>query len=131
MRRWARSHGPAASFTSGELSVDFERREVRVGGELVHLTPKEYDLLKYMIEHAGKALTHRTLLTAVWGVAHARQAQYLRVFVSQLRKKIEPNLDRPVLILTEPGVGYKFCAEPCVTAAGGLADARARRVPWG
>ena len=95
-------------FRSGALSVNFERREVRLEDEPVKLTPTEYDLLKYMIQYSGKVLTHRTLLTAIWGEAYADQAQYLRVFIGQLRKKLERNTARPKYILTDPGVGYRF-----------------------
>jgi len=108
LRRWAKSNGAEASVTIGDLNVNFERREVRIGGEIAHLTPKEYELLKYMIEHAGRALTHKMLLTAVWGPPYVEQAQYLRVFVGQLRKKIEKNRPMQRLIITEPGVGYRF-----------------------
>jgi two-component system KDP operon response regulator KdpE len=77
-------------------------------GTLIALTPTEYDLLKYLIEHAGKVLTHRMLLEAVWGSAYTDQTQYLRVFVGHLRKKLEPEPTRPRFILTDPGVGYRF-----------------------
>jgi len=111
LRRAAGAHSSQPIWTSGELSVNFDRREVRLNGEIVRLTPTEYDLLKYMIEHAGKVLTHRMLLTAVWGPAYNDQAQYLRVFVGQLRKKLEKDATRPRYILTDPGVGYWFDAE--------------------
>jgi len=110
LRRAAGAQSSQPVWTSGELSVNFDRREVRLNGELVRLTPTEYDLLKYMIEHAGKVLTHRMLLTAVWGPAYNDQAQYLRVFVGQLRKKLEKDTTRPRYILTDPGVGYRFDA---------------------
>ena len=77
----------------------------------VKLTPTEYDLLKYMIEHPGKVLTHRMLLQEVWGQAYVDQAQYLRVFIGQLRKKLEKDPTHPRFILTDPGVGYRFCVE--------------------
>src|SRR5438309_8385285 len=111
LRRAAGAHSSQPIWTSGELSVNFDRREVRLNGEIVRLTPTEYDLLKYMIEHAGKVLTHRMLLTAVWGPAYNDQAQYLRVFVGQLRTKLERDPARPRYILTDPGVGYRFCVE--------------------
>ncbi|BCA53594.1 DNA-binding response regulator in two-component regulatory system with KdpD [Nitrospira sp. KM1] len=111
LRRAAGARGTQPIFSSGGLSVNFDRREVVVNGEPVKLTPTEYDLLKYMIEHAGKVLTHRMLLEAVWGEAYSDQAQYLRVFVGQLRKKIEKAPARPSFILTDPGVGYRFCIE--------------------
>jgi two-component system KDP operon response regulator KdpE len=77
-------------------------------GEAVHLTPKEYDLLAYMARHAGLVTTHRQLLKAVWGPAHVEDVQYLRVFVGQLRSKIELDASSPRLIRTEPAVGYRF-----------------------
>ena len=111
LRRAAGATSPAPIFVAGELSVNFDRREVSLEGQLVKLTPTEYDLLKYMIEHAGKVLTHRMLLQEVWGPAYVDQAQYLRVFVGQLRKKIEKHPGRPRFILTDPGVGYRFCTD--------------------
>ena len=79
-----------------------------VRGAEVHLTPKEYDLLVYFMRHAGKVLTHHTLLGAVWGGNYTEQGEYLRVFVGQLRKKVEPDPSSPRYILTEPWVGYRF-----------------------
>lgn len=112
LRRAAGAQGREPVWTAGNLSVNFDRREVRLDHELVKLTPTEYDLLKYMIKHAGKVLTHRTLLEAVWGPAYVDQAQYLRVFVGQLRKKLEKSPARPRFIVTDPGVGYRFYGEP-------------------
>ena len=111
LRRAAGATSAAPVFVAGDLSVNFDRREVTLEGQLVKLTPTEYDLLKYMIEHAGKVLTHRMLLQEVWGQAYVDQAQYLRVFVGQLRKKIEKHPGRPRFILTDPGVGYRFCSD--------------------
>ena len=111
LRRAAGATSAAPVFVAGDLSVNFDRREVTVEGQPVKLTPTEYDLLKYMIEHAGKVLTHRILLQEVWGEAYVDQAQYLRVFVGQLRKKIEKHPGRPRFILTDPGVGYRFCTD--------------------
>ena len=111
LRRAAGATSAAPVFVAGDLSVNFDRREVSLEGQLVKLTPTEYDLLKYMIEHAGKVLTHRMLLQEVWGQAYVDQAQYLRVFVGQLRKKIEKHPGRPRFILTDPGVGYRFCTD--------------------
>ena len=111
LRRAAGATSAAAVFVAGDLSVNFDRREVSLEGQLVKLTPTEYDLLKYMIEHTGKVLTHRMLLQEVWGEAYVDQAQYLRVFVGQLRKKIEKHPGRPRFILTDPGVGYRFCTD--------------------
>ena len=111
LRRAAGAHGLQPVFTAGPLSINFDRREVRLEQALIKLTPTEYDLLKYMIDHAGKVLTHRMLLAAVWGPAYVDQAQYLRVFIGQLRKKLETNPARPRFILTDPGVGYRFTFE--------------------
>jgi two-component system, OmpR family, KDP operon response regulator KdpE len=111
LRRTIMLSGSEPVFKSGALSVNFERREVRVGDKPVKLTPTEFDLLKYMIQYVGKVLTHRTLLTAIWGEAYTDQAQYLRVFIGQLRKKIEANTARPRYILTDPGVGYRFALD--------------------
>jgi two-component system KDP operon response regulator KdpE len=111
LRRAAGATSAAPVFVAGDLLVNFDRREVSLEGQLVKLTPTEYDLLKYMIEHAGKVLTHRMLLQEVWGQAYVDQAQYLRVFVGQLRKKIEKHPGRPRFILTDPGVGYRFCTD--------------------
>ncbi len=111
LRRTIMLSGSEPVFKSGALSVNFERREVRLDGNPVKLTPTEFDLLKYMIQYIGKVLTHRTLLTAIWGEAYADQAQYLRVFIGQLRKKLETNTARPQYILTDPGVGYRFALD--------------------
>ena len=111
LRRTIMLKGSEAVFRSGALSVNFERREVRVDDKAVKLTPTEFDLLKYMIQYIGKVLTHRTILTAIWGEAYAEQAQYLRVFIGQLRKKLERDTARPRYILTDPGVGYRFALD--------------------
>lgn len=111
LRRSVLLTGTEPVFKSGALSVNFERRVVQLDGKPVKLTPTEYDLLKYMMQQTGKVLTHRTLLTAIWGEAYADQAQYLRVFIGQLRKKLERNTARPQYILTDPGVGYRFAPD--------------------
>lgn len=108
LRHQAQKTGEAEIFTSGGLTVDTVRRVVKSGEEVVHLTPKEYDLLRVLVQHAGRVLTHRQLLQAVWGPAHIEDATYLRVFVGQLRRKIETDPARPALIVTEPGVGYRL-----------------------
>jgi two-component system KDP operon response regulator KdpE len=97
--------------TAGELNIDMVRRLVTRAGQPVRLSPKEYDLLTSLIEGDGRVLTHRQLLTAVWGPAHAHDVQYLRVFVGQLRQKLEADPAQPRHIRTEPGVGYRFVAE--------------------
>jgi len=93
---------------SGDFHVDLESREITVRDKPIHLTPKEFDLLVYFIKHAGKVLTHRTLLAALWGGNYVEQNEYLRVFVGNLRKKIEPDAASPRYILTEPWIGYRF-----------------------
>ncbi len=98
-------------FRNSRFTVDLERREVKVGGVEVHFTPLEYKLLVLLIQNAGKVLTHRQLLTTVWGAAYGRETHYLRVFMKQLREKIEANPSKPVFFLTEPGVGYRFRAD--------------------
>ncbi|MGA0599091.1 response regulator [Caulobacter sp. KR2-114] len=93
---------------AGDLTIDLERRRITRGDEPIRLSPKEYDLLARLVEGGGKVITHRQLLTAVWGPAHVEDVQYLRVFVGQLRAKIEEDPAAPKLIATEPGVGYRF-----------------------
>ena len=92
----------------GPLHVDMARREVAVSGRAIHLTPIEYRLLVLLAQSAGKVLTHRQILKEVWGAAYAGQTHYLRVFMAQLRRKIEANPARPKLLVTEPGVGYRM-----------------------
>ena len=95
-------------FSSGSLIVDMSRREVRVNEVLVSLTPTEYDLLRTMVKHAGKVLTHDQLLRAVWGTAYESETHMLQVNISNLRRKIELDPARPIYIVTEPGVGYRL-----------------------
>lgn len=90
------------------LWMSVERRQVRVGDQEVRLTPTEFELLRQLMIHAGKVLTHRSLLQAVWGPEYGEEADYLRVYVRQLRRKIEAEPSRPRYILTEPGIGYVF-----------------------
>jgi len=96
---------------AGDFQVDLAARTVTVAGKEIHLTPKEYDLMSFLMRNAGKVLTHRTLLAAVWGGNYTEQTEYLRVFVGQLRKKIEADPAHPRYILTEPWVGYRFHPE--------------------
>lgn len=93
---------------AGDFRVDLESRNLSVRGREVHLTPKEFDLLTYLMKHPGKVLTHRALLNAVWGGNYVEQNEYLRVFVGNLRKKIETEAADPRYILTEPWIGYRF-----------------------
>ena len=95
-------------FELGSLHVDLIKREVTRAGERVALTPTEYDLLRVMIQNGGRVMTHNQLLRQVWGSAYEEESHLLRVNISNLRRKIEPNPDRPEFILTEPGVGYRF-----------------------
>jgi len=92
----------------GQVEVDLEKRIVKVKGEEVHLTPNEYKLLQALIKHAGKVLTQRQLLSEVWGPNSTEQAQYLRVYIAQLRRKLEEDPARPKYLQTEPGVGYRL-----------------------
>jgi two-component system KDP operon response regulator KdpE len=92
----------------GEFYIDFDHRRVRVNGQPVRLTPKEFDLFVYMARHPNRVLRHRTLLGAVWGEASEEQPEYLRVFMGQLRKKLESDPSHPRYLVTEPWVGYRF-----------------------
>ena len=92
----------------GDLEVDSVRHRVTRAGDDVKLTPKEFELLSFLARHAGKVVTHRQILSAVWGPAHTDDTQYLRVYVGQLRQKIEPHPDDPSIIITEPGIGYRL-----------------------
>jgi two-component system KDP operon response regulator KdpE len=96
------------SLTTPDLQIDFDTRRIRVRGKETRLTPKEFDLLRYLVSQAGKPVPHRELLQAVWGPDYGDEPEYLRVFINQLRKKIEPDPSKPKYILTEPWVGYRF-----------------------
>jgi two-component system KDP operon response regulator KdpE len=98
-------------FVTGDLAIDLLAHTAFVRGKEVHLTPKEFELLAYMVKNRGKVLTHRNLLAAVWGGNFTEQTEYLRVFVGNLRKKIETDPAHPEYIRTEPWVGYRFVAE--------------------
>ena len=108
LRHQLQAHGERPVFRSGDLSVDLVRRIVRVGEREVKLSPKEYDLLRVLVQHAGKVLTHRFLLNELWD--ELTDAQYLRVYVGQLRQKIEADPERPQFVLTETGIGYRLRA---------------------
>jgi two-component system, OmpR family, KDP operon response regulator KdpE len=110
LRAALRRAGPAGEpvLTVGDLEVDLEHREVRVGGSPVHLTPHEFDLLRYLARNEGKLLTHRMILQEVWGPGYADAKNILHVNVSQLRRKLEADPSRPRHLLTEPGVGYRL-----------------------
>jgi len=98
----------AASFEAGDFRVDLDSRRVHAHGQEIRLTPKEVDLFVYMARHPNRVITHRTLLEAVWGEASQEQPEYLRVFMGQLRKKLEPDPSTPKYLVTEPWVGYRF-----------------------
>ena len=108
LRHKLTAKGAPPIVTVGDLTIDLIKRLVTRGGVPIRLSPREYDLLAQLVEGGGKVVTHRQLLTAVWGPAHDEDVQYLRVFVGQLRQKIEPDPGAPALILTEPGVGYRW-----------------------
>jgi two-component system KDP operon response regulator KdpE len=99
---------PVQSIAIGDFHIDLETRNVEVKGRGVHLTPKEFDLLVYLAQHPNKVITHRALLLAIWGDNSVEQPEYLRVFVGQLRKKLETGDGPPKYVLTEPWIGYRF-----------------------
>ena len=113
LRHAASAGAPAGppEFASGDLRVDLARRQVFVAGREVRLTPIEYKLLAFLVKNAGKVLTHRQLLHEVWGPEYGDENHYVRVYVAQLRRKLEPDPARPRLLRTEPGVGYRLISE--------------------
>jgi two-component system KDP operon response regulator KdpE len=108
LRHQLQTHGERPVFRIGELSVDLVRRIVKLGDKEIKLSPKEYELLRILVQHAGKVLTHKFLLNQLW--SDLTDAQYLRVYVRQLRQKIEADPERPHYILTETGIGYRLRA---------------------
>lgn len=102
--------GQAEVFTAGNISVDLANRWVRLNGEEVHLTPIQYQLLTVLVKHAGKVLTHQQILKEVWGQEHTENTHYLRIYMSQLRQKLEEDPAKPRYLLTESGVGYRLKA---------------------
>ena len=108
LRRVPVSQSTPGRIRVGELTIDFGARVVARRGTPVHLTPKELDLLRYLIQHANDVVPHRELLQAVWGPDYGDEVNYLRAFIKTLRKKIEPNPDQPQYVTTEPWVGYRF-----------------------
>lgn len=106
LRHRLQQQGEQPVFRSGDLEVDLVRRIVRLRGDEVKLTPKEYDILRMLVAHAGKVLTHRMLMNEIWG--GETEVQYLRIYVRQLRQKIEANPEQPRHILTETGIGYRL-----------------------
>ncbi|WP_298160116.1 response regulator [Brevundimonas sp.] len=110
LRQTAPRATPTGPIVAGDVNIDLEHRRVLRSGEIVRLTPKEYDVLAHLARDAGKVIGHRDLLVAVWGGAHREDTQYLRVVVGQLRQKLEADASRPTLIETEPGIGYRLNA---------------------
>ena len=108
LRRRTPTGDETASFELGDFRIDFDARRVHAHGQEVRLTPKEFDLFVYMARRPNRVLTHAALLEAVWGIASQEQPEYLRVFVGQLRKKLEPDPSNPRYLVTEPWVGYRF-----------------------
>ncbi len=108
LRRTPWTHGPTGKMALDSVEIDFDTREVTSRGRRVRLTPKEFELLRYFVAHPNKVLSHRELLQAVWGPDYGDQVDYLRVFVNQLRKKIEKSPSNPAYLLTEPWVGYRL-----------------------
>lgn len=115
LRRWSTAKAGSGKqkrlIVCRDLLIDTDSRQVKVRGEPVRLTPHEYGILLYLAERAGKVVTHRELLKAVWGNEYGDEREYLRVFISQLRRKIEGDPLRPTYVLTEPGVGYRFVSD--------------------
>jgi two-component system KDP operon response regulator KdpE len=107
LRHGLQTAGEQPVFRTGSLSVDLVNRRVFAGAEEIHLSPKEYSLLRFLVAHAGKVVTHQQLLQEVWGPAHLHDVQYLRVLMRQLRQKLEAE-GSPTLLMTEPGVGYRL-----------------------
>ena len=112
LRHGLQSAGEAPVFQTGRLKIDLMNRRVLLGESEVHLSPKEYNLLRFLASHAGKVVTHQQLLKEVWGPAHLEDVQYLRVLMRQLRKKLEPDAAVSQLIATEAGVGYRLMVLP-------------------
>jgi two-component system KDP operon response regulator KdpE len=108
LRHRMQSHDETPSLRVGDLEIDIARHRVARGKEEIRLTPKEFELLSFLVRHAGKVVTHKQILAAVWGPAHTEDTQYLRVYVGQLRQKVEDNPDDPKVIITEPGIGYRI-----------------------
>ena len=108
MRRGSRELIKETKFQLGDVEIDLDRHEVKKAGLTVHLTPKEFDLLVTLARFSGRVVTHRQILKTVWGPSHVEDTQYLRVFIGQLRQKIETTPETPSLIQTEPGVGYRI-----------------------
>jgi two-component system KDP operon response regulator KdpE len=111
LRGFERRHAARAQFRAGPLAINFADRRITIDGDDVRLTPREYALLRTLARHAGKVLTHKQLIAAIWGAGGAIEPQFVRVLVGQLRQKLEDDPSAPRLVLTEPGVGYRLLAE--------------------
>jgi two-component system KDP operon response regulator KdpE len=111
-KRLQQSGQNEVEFIADDLRIDYSRRQVFLDNNEIHLTPIEYRLIAFLTHHAGKVLTHRQLLKEVWGPSHVEQSQYLRVYMTQLRHKIEKNPARPKFLSNEPGIGYRFKYDP-------------------
>ena len=115
LRRWSSQRADKIDerkvIIFGRLLINVDARQVKVNGETIHLTPLEYDLLYYLANNQGRVITHRELLRKIWGPEYGDEREYLRVFVSQIRKKVEADPARPAYILTEPRIGYSFAIE--------------------
>jgi two-component system KDP operon response regulator KdpE len=111
LRHGLQTIGEAPVFRTGHLTVDLVNRRVHIDADEVHLSPKEYSLLRFLVGHSGKVVTHHQLLSEVWGPAHVEDVQYLRVLMRQLRQKLEPEAT-PSVLITEPGIGYRLLVLP-------------------
>ena len=111
LRQRGAAQGPIEPIRAGSVEIDLEKHLVTRDGVVIKVSPREYDVLARLAQARGKVLTHKDLLTAVWGPAHAHDTQYLRVFVGQLRQKLETDPSTPKMILTEPGIGYRFIGD--------------------
>ena len=111
LRHGLQAAGETPVFRTGALCVDLVKRQVHLGDSEIHLSPKEYNLLRFLVGHAGKVVTHQQLLRDVWGPAHIEDVQYLRVLMRTLRQKLEPDASVPRLLITEAGVGYRLLSQ--------------------
>jgi two-component system KDP operon response regulator KdpE len=109
-RHRLQSRDETPQLRAGDLEIDIVKHRVVRAGQEVKLTPKEFELLSFLVRHSGKVVTHRQILTAVWGPAHTEDTQYLRVYIGQLRQKLETDPDNPTIFITEPGIGYRVAS---------------------
>jgi two-component system KDP operon response regulator KdpE len=111
LRHRMQAHNETPQLHTGDIEIDIVKHRVLRAGQEIKFTPKEFELLSFLVRHAGKVVTHRQILTAVWGPAHTEDTQYLRVYVGQLRQKLEADPDNPSILMTEPGIGYRIVDE--------------------